>query len=91
LADEVAQSDMVSAALVRWLRYLEIDHSDATLQLSNQGELLMKSSISGHNSPRDARQQVDLNYRHQENLFQLWRSLRWGDTIQNALEQRSTQ
>ncbi|MFP1728745.1 YdbH family protein [Lonsdalea quercina] len=91
LADELAQSDMVSAALVRWLRYLEIDRSDATLQLSNQGELLMKSYISGHNSPRDARQQVDLNYRHQENLFQLWRSLRWGDTIQNALEQRSTQ
>ncbi|OSN06903.1 hypothetical protein AU510_06750 [Lonsdalea britannica] len=91
LADEVAQSNMVSAALVRWLRYLEVDHSTATLQLNNQGDLLMESFISGHNSPRDARQQVDLNYRHQENLFQLWRSLRWGDTIQNALEQRSTQ
>ena len=29
----------------------------------------------------DKRRQVNLNYRHQENIFQLWRSLRFGSAI----------
>ncbi|MSE17770.1 hypothetical protein GKC49_22490, partial [Pantoea agglomerans] len=35
------------------------------------------------------RQTVNLNYHHQENLFQLWRSLRFGDNLQSWLEQHA--
>ncbi|EOC0956344.1 YdbH domain-containing protein, partial [Cronobacter sakazakii] len=30
------------------------------------------------------------NYQHQENLFTLWRSLRFGDNLQSWLEQHAT-
>ncbi|PLN77889.1 hypothetical protein CWN64_26740, partial [Klebsiella pneumoniae] len=33
---------------------------------------------------------VHLNYAHEENIFDLWRSLRFGDNLQAWLEQNAT-
>ncbi|EPG5581827.1 intermembrane phospholipid transport protein YdbH family protein, partial [Escherichia coli] len=32
---------------------------------------------------------VNLNYHHEENIFTLWRSLRFGDNLQAWLEQNA--
>jgi hypothetical protein len=32
---------------------------------------------------------VNLNYTHEENVFALWRSLRFGDNLQSLLKQKA--
>ena len=72
-----------------WLRYMEISRSWATLNLDNLGELTMEAQVKGTSRFSNRNQTVNLNYRHQENLFQLWRSLRFGDNLQSWVEQNA--
>ncbi|MEF9675037.1 YdbH family protein [Pectobacterium aroidearum] len=91
LADELASKNLAGGAAIGWLRYLEIGRSYATLDLSNQGELTLASQVQGKNPQLSANRQVILNYRHQENIFQLWRSLRFGDNLRDTLEQQANE
>lgn len=91
LADELASKNMAGGAAIGWLRYLEIGRSYAAVELNNQGELLLYSQIQGKNPTLSADRQVVLNYRHQENIFQLWRSLRFGANLQDTLEQQANE
>ncbi|AUH00561.1 YdbH family protein [Prodigiosinella confusarubida] len=91
LADELAKKSLTDAMAVEWLRYLEIDRFSASIDVDKQGWLLLKSHIRGKSSLRNARREVILNYHHQENIFQLWRSLRFGDNLQDALGQQLTE
>ncbi|MCL2896765.1 YdbH family protein [Brenneria tiliae] len=88
-ADELESKNMASGAAIRWLRYLEIGRSHATVELDNQGALSLDAQIQGKNPLLSAERQVILNYRHQENIFQLWRSLRFGDNLQDTLERQA--
>lgn len=47
---------------------------------------MLEAEIQGKNPLEDKRRQVNLNYRHQENIFQLWRSLRFGSQLEEWLE-----
>ncbi|BES85119.1 YdbH family protein [Pectobacterium araliae] len=91
LADELASKNMAGGAAIGWLRYLEIGRSYATLDLNNQGELTLTSRVQGKNPQISAKRQVILNYRHQENIFQLWRSLRFGDNVLDTLERQANE
>ncbi|MCA6999212.1 YdbH family protein [Dickeya solani] len=89
LADQLAQNSVANAAAVAWLRYMEIRHSWVTLDLSQRGELSLVSRITGHSVMDDqSRRDIVLNYRQQENIFQLWHSLRFGDNLKASLEQQ---
>ncbi|MFC3395467.1 YdbH family protein [Brenneria rubrifaciens] len=90
-ADELAGNNMARGVAIDWMRYLEIGRAHATVELSNQGELALVSQIQGKNPLLSAQKQVILNYRHQENIFQLWRSLRFGDNLQDTLEQQANE
>ncbi|MEC5320361.1 YdbH family protein [Brenneria populi subsp. brevivirga] len=91
LADELERKNRAGGAAIGWLRYLEIGRSYADVELSNQGELLLTSQVQGKNPTLSAERQVVLNYRHQENIFQLWRSLRFGANLQDTLEQQANE
>ncbi|MEE3661709.1 YdbH family protein [Brenneria sp. g21c3] len=91
LADELESKNMASGAAIGWLRYLEIGRSYADVELDNQGALRLTAQIQGKNPTLSADRQVVLNYRHQENIFQLWRSLRFGDNLQETLEQQANE
>nr|WP_279626195.1 YdbH family protein [Dickeya solani] len=89
LADQLAQNSVANAAAVAWLRYMEIGRSWVTLDLSQRGELSLVSRITGHSVMDDqSRRDIVLNYRQQENIFQLWHSLRFGDNLKASLEQQ---
>ncbi|KAA9001980.1 YdbH family protein [Affinibrenneria salicis] len=88
LAGALAGKNLASASAVDWLRYLEIDGSDASVALNNPGDLTLSAHIEGESPRQNTRRQIVLNYRHQENIFQLWRSLRFGPTLQDKIEQR---
>ena len=51
----------------------------------------MRSVISGYNPVLDARRVVNLNYNHEENVFQLWRSLSFGSNLEAWLEKTISQ
>ncbi|ANI29309.1 hypothetical protein PL78_05570 [Yersinia entomophaga] len=87
LADSIGESNVATGAVIDWLRYLEISHSYAKVSLNNLGELTLQSKIHGVNTQKNAKRAIVLNYTHQENVFQLWRSLRFGDNLQEWLEQ----
>lgn len=87
MADAMAANNMAAGAAIEWLRYMEISRSRAEVNLSNLGVLTMAATIRGVNPQQSAHREVVLNYHHEENIFELWRSLRFGDNLQEWLEQ----
>ncbi|MEB5835619.1 YdbH family protein [Pantoea dispersa] len=90
MADAIVSNNVAAGAAMDWLRYMEIARLWATLDLDNFGNLILQSEVKGTSQFSNRRQSVNLNYRHQENLFQLWRSLRFGDNLQSWVEQNAT-
>lgn len=88
-ADALAARDFATAAAVDWLRYMEISRLRATLNLRRAGDLTLNANIAGTGAHASARRAVHLNYSHQENIWQLWRSLRFGGRVEQLLEQQA--
>lgn len=87
IADAIERDNIAAGVAVNWLRYMEIAHSWTDITLDNLGMLKMRSRIEGISEVEGKRNTVKLNFSHQENLFTLWRSLRFGDNLQTWLEQ----
>lgn len=49
----------------------------------------MQAAITGKSRVDGKTAIVNLNYTHEENVFTLWRSLRFGDNLQAWLEQNT--
>ncbi|MGJ0579156.1 YdbH family protein [Xenorhabdus bovienii] len=82
----IGKNDLTAGMTMDWLSYLEISHSKAHVTLDNLGILILNSEISGVNPMVDKKREVRLNYRHEENIFQLWRSLRFGSNLEEWLQ-----
>ncbi len=89
MADAIVANNMAAGAAINWLRYMEISRSWTKINLDNLGVLSMSASVTGISHVDDKKNTVNLNYTHQENLFTLWRSLRFGDNLQTWLEQHT--
>ncbi|MGL4719100.1 MAG: intermembrane phospholipid transport protein YdbH family protein, partial [Kluyvera intermedia] len=89
-ADAVADDNIAAGAAINWLRYLEISRSWTRINLDSLGLLTLQAAVTGTGVMDDKRSTVQLNYTHQENVFDLWRSLRFGDKLQSWLEQHAT-
>ena len=46
----------------------------------------MSTILEGYNTKEAKKREVHLNYHHEENIFQLWRSLRFGTGLEEWLE-----
>jgi Dicarboxylate transport. len=89
-ADAIVDDNIAAGAAINWLRYMEISRSWTKINLDNQGLLTLQATISGTSRVDGKSNTVHLNYSHQENVFDLWRSLRFGDNLQSWLEQHAT-
>ena len=89
-ADAVVKDNMAAGAAINWLRYMEISRSWTRVDLDSHGDLTLLASITGTGRVDGKSSTVHLNYRHEENVFTLWRSLRFGDNLQTWLEQNAT-
>lgn len=89
MADAIVANNIAAGAAINWLRYMEIARSWTKINLDNLGELTMSASVTGISHVEGKKNTVNLNYTHQENLFTLWRSLRFGDNLQTWLEQNA--
>jgi hypothetical protein len=88
-ADAVVEDNMVAGVAINWLRYMEISRSWTKINLDNLGLLTLQSTITGTSRVDGKSSTVNLNYTHEENVFDLWRSLRFGDNLQAWLEQNA--
>lgn len=89
-ADALVADNVSAGAAINWLRYMEISRSWTQINLDNLGVLTLKASINGTTRVEGKSSTVHLNYAHEENIFDLWRSLRFGDNLQAWLEQNAT-
>ncbi|HEJ0136015.1 TPA: YdbH family protein [Klebsiella pneumoniae] len=89
-ADALVADNVSAGAAINWLRYMEISRSWTQINLDNLGVLTLKASINGTSRVEGKSSTVHLNYAHEENIFDLWRSLRFGDNLQAWLEQNAT-
>ncbi|MEG3132112.1 YdbH family protein [Rouxiella sp. T17] len=80
--------NIANRLVIQLLQYLEIQRSYAKVSLDNLGELTMAAEINGVNNTDQQKREIHLNYTHQENVYQLWRSLRFGDSLQEWLQQQ---
>ncbi|MGV3344328.1 YdbH family protein [Enterobacteriaceae bacterium LUAb1] len=90
VADAVSANNMATGAALDWLRYMEISRSRGVLNVNRSGLLRMQADVEGKSHFSDKNQHVSLHYTHEENLFQLWRSLRFGDNLQSWIEDTVT-
>ncbi|WP_407732703.1 YdbH family protein [Pseudocitrobacter faecalis] len=90
MADAIVEDNIAAGAAINWLRYMEISRSWTKINLDNLGKLTLDARISGTSRVEGKSNTVHLNYTHQENVFDLWRSLRFGDNLQSWLEQHAT-
>lgn len=91
MARALASGNFTNRLVVDWLRYLEISCTSADVSLDNLGLLTLAARIDGTSPSETQRRNIILNYHHQENIFQLWRSLRFGDNLQEWLSERLSQ
>ncbi|MTH48400.1 YdbH family protein [Intestinirhabdus alba] len=88
-ADAIIKDNMAAGAAIGWLRYMEIARSWTKINLDNLGRLTLQSAIVGNSHVDGKVGTVNLNYTHEENVFTLWRSLRFGDNLRAWLEQNA--
>ncbi|MCZ3381893.1 YdbH family protein [Kosakonia sp. SOY2] len=88
-ADAVVKDNMAAGAAINWLRYMEISRSWTKINLDNLGLLTLQATLRGTSFVDGKSSTVNLNYTHEENVFTLWRSLRFGDNLQSWLEQHA--
>ncbi|MFC0226891.1 YdbH family protein [Serratia aquatilis] len=84
---EITKRDVVAGTALKWFSYLEISQSRININLDNLGMLQMQTETHGVNTQISNPRSVILKHRHQENILHLWRSLRFGDNLQEQLEQ----
>ncbi len=83
-ADAVVKDNMTAGSAINWLRYMEISRSSTKINLDNLGLLTMQANITGTSRVDGKSGTVNLNYHHEENIFTLWRSLRFGDNLRHG-------
>ncbi|MEX9254464.1 YdbH family protein [Pseudenterobacter timonensis] len=88
-ADAIVEKNVAAGAAINWLRYMEISRSWTKINVDNLGVMTLQASITGTSRVEGKSNTVHLNYSHEENLFTLWRSLRFGDNLQSWLEQNA--
>jgi hypothetical protein len=74
-ADALVADNVSAGAAINWLRYMEISRSWTRINLDNLGVLTLKATINGTSRVDGKSSTVHLNYAHEENIFDLWRSL----------------
>lgn len=71
------------------LKDLDIQNLKSSVALKNDGWLKLGVNLQGYN--KQAKQQVNFNYNHEENVFTLLRALRLSDEITQKVEQQYSQ
>ena len=87
--DSVMQQQQELQPVLSLLKNLDIQKLNSTVALKSDGWLNLGVNLQGFNEPQQ--QQVNFNYKHEENVFTLLRALRLSDEITQKVEQQYSQ
>ena len=89
MADAIVRDNVTAGSAINWLRYMEVNHSWSNINVDNLGVLRLDTQVQGTSYSEGKSAKVNLNYHHEENIFTLWRSLRFADNLESWLEQNA--
>ena len=87
--DSVMQQQQELQPVLGLLKNLDIQKLNSSVALKSDGWLKLGVNLQGYN--KQAEQQVNFNYNHEENIFTLLRALRLSDEITQKVEQQYSQ
>ncbi|WP_299569465.1 YdbH domain-containing protein [uncultured Shewanella sp.] len=70
--------------VVQALEHLEYSQLSSSFDMEDNGDALLKVQVKGKSE--DIERPIHLNYSHEENLFQLYKSTQIGNQLQNDIE-----
>lgn len=73
--------------LTTLLNESRLSQLEADLNITKNGDMILKTYIKSQ-SERYKNSKINLNYQHQENLFDLWRSVNYGSRLEQQIEHR---
>lgn len=62
-----------------------IDHLHGSIDVAKNGEMKLRSSVQMHLAEHE-NAKINLNYNHQENLFDLWKLINYGSQFEQQIE-----
>lgn len=72
--------------LVDFLNEMELDDLRVNVDLSPQGDMLLRSNIKAYNPNKKYSHPISLNYTHKENMFELWNMINYGSQFEQNLQ-----
>lgn len=84
---QLTQHNLLAGMGIDWLNYMQISTLSANVQVNPQGEMALIATVDGNSQGDKKRQRIRLNYRQQQNIVQLWRSLNFATNLRSWLQQ----
>ena len=79
------QSGYTEQILTYLVNDSHIDELQAKVNLSTEGNMHLKTALKMHLSEHQ-KAKINLNYQHQENLFDLWKLINYGSQVEQNIE-----
>ena len=80
------EGGVTESILVDLLNEMELDDLRVNIDLSPQGNMLLRSNIKAYNPNKKYSHPISLNYTHKENMFELWNMINYGSQFEQNLQ-----
>ena len=85
LLEAMKKSGYTEQILTYLVNDSHIDSLFGNVELGSHGEMLLTSSLQMHLAEHQ-KARINLNYRHQENMFELWKLINYGSQFEQNIE-----
>ncbi|MGX2950778.1 YdbH family protein [Ursidibacter sp. B-7004-1] len=85
LLEAMKQSGYTEQILTYLVNDSHIDELEAKINLSTEGNMHLKTALKMHLAEHQ-KAKINLNYQHQENLFDLWKLINYGSQVEQNIE-----
>ena len=88
VVDGLKKGGWTEGILVDLLKELELNGSQASIDLAPNGQMTLRATINGFNPTKQGHHPITLNYMHRENMFELWDMIDYGSQFEQKLQHR---
>ena len=88
VVDGLKKGGWTEGILVDLLKELELNGSQASIDLAPNGQMTLRATINGFNPTKQSHHPITLNYMHRENMFELWDMIDYGSQFEQKLQHR---
>ena len=88
VVDGLKKGGWTEGILVDLLKELELNGSQASIDLAPNGQMTLRATINGFNPTKQSHHPITLNYMHRENMLELWDMIDYGSQFEQKLQHR---